>query len=570
MSDSMKHGGPDDSGLYNLNQYGLYFGHRRLSLIDLSEQGHQPMIDAEGQVVIIFNGEVYNFIEIRNVLISKGYVFKSTSDTEVVLYAYKEWGSSCFDYFNGMFALALYDKRINSVIIARDHAGIKPLYYSLENNSLIFASEVRAFKRLNPDWPENPDWKKYFLVFGSIPEPHTTLKGVQSLPKGSYAIFNVDSFSWQVIAYNVFKDDYSIKDKKNAIELIHSSITSAVKRTLISDAPIGLFLSGGIDSSLLTLLSKPLLNDHLHTLSIVFESEKFSEQRYQDIIISKTGAQHKSFIVTKDEYLRAIPDILMAMDQPSNDGINSYFISKYAHAYGLTAVLSGLGADELFGGYQSFQRRGIVQNLGMLPKELLGFARFFKKDKLKKLTFLKRKDSLGSYLFSRGFFIPAETAKLLECTEEEIWQLLDGFIPDYVEKYLPLEQISFSETNFYMQNQLLRDTDYMSMWHSLEVRVPFLDKDVMKAVYSIHPSVRYSSSQIKHLLIKAFKDILPEEIWNRPKQGFVFPFESWMKDVQIDLPSSSSRLHLEKLKKQLLSGSLHWSRYWVYLLSQIK
>src|SRR5258706_3849904 len=253
MRDAMWHGGPDDAGIYLDDQFPLAFGFRRLSFLDLSEHGHQPMTDAQRQVVLIFNGEIYNYQEIKKELTE--YEFQSTSDTEVIIYAYLKWGLSCFSRFNGMFAIALFDKRVNKLFLARDHAGIKPLYYCLDKGMLHFASEVRAFKSLYPGWPENKDWKKYFLMFGHLPEPVTTLKDVIPLAKGT--VLEIEIPSLKSKAHTFFQENYNytITSKEEAVEKIRTTLTAAVQRHLISDAPIGLFLSGGIDSSLLPILA---------------------------------------------------------------------------------------------------------------------------------------------------------------------------------------------------------------------------------------------------------------------------------------------------------------------------
>lgn len=568
MRDAMKRGGPDDSGIYLDRELSLAFGHRRLSLLDLSPLGHQPMIDGGSKVVLIFNGEIYNFRQLRHELEKKNYKFQSSSDTEVIIKSYLEWGKDCFRRFNGMFALALLDKRTNTLLLARDHAGIKPLYYSLQKNQLYFASEVRALKTIRPDWPENKDWKKYFLMFGHLPEPVTTLQNVVPLPKGTLLEIQLPTLEARSFKFFTLYYNYTIDDKKEAVERVRETLTSAVERHLISDAPIGLFLSGGLDSSLLTLIAKRFIPDNLHTLSIVFEDEKYSEKYYQDVIIKKTGARHRSYLVTEHDFRECLPDILQAMDQPSSDGINSYFISKYAKAYGLKAALSGLGSDELFGGYQSFNRATRISPLKWLPAFMFHAAGIFRDDRIKKISFLGLEGALGEYLFNRGFFIPSQVAALLDCSEREVNDVLQeikSHVPLFTERLIAKEKTSYLETNLYMQNQLLKDTDYMSMWHSLEVRVPFLDKELMELVYNINPDVRYDTRQFKSLLIGAFGGILPEEIWKRPKQGFTFPFGEWMKKVD---PANGPIRKAVRLKKALARGDVHWSRYWSYVLSQ--
>jgi asparagine synthase (glutamine-hydrolysing) len=568
MRDAQQHGGPDDFGLYLDDEFPLAFGFRRLSLLDLSTRGHQPMMDESKKIVLVFNGEIYNFREIRKELEQKSYVFESASDTEVIIKAYLEWGRECFKKFNGMFALALLDKRYNKLILARDHAGIKPLYYSLQKNQLYFASEVRAFKKVKPEWPENNHWKKYFLLFGHLPEPITTLEHVIPLQKGT--LLEIELPSLKATSHNFFTlyFNYTIHSQDEAISEVHNVLTRALERHLVSDAPIGLFLSGGLDSSLLTVLSSKVIPENLHTLSIVFENEKYSEKYYQDVIIQKTNARHRSYLVTTNDFKDCLPDIMEAMDQPSSDGINAYFICKYAKEYGLKAAISGLGADELFGGYSSFNREKTVSVLQKIPGFMFQIAGIFPDDRRKRISFLRLKNGMGQYLFNRGFFTPVEVAELLDCSKDEVDKVLwsvQNLLPAFVEKLEPLERVSYLEKNFYMQNQLLKDTDYMSMWHGIEVRVPFLDRELMELTYSIHPDIRYSATQSKYLLIEAFDKDVPEEIWKRTKRGFEFPFEQWMRQVKPDGLTQNAASLLEGLH----SGTIHWSRYWSFLLSQL-
>jgi asparagine synthase (glutamine-hydrolysing) len=569
MRDSQQHGGPDDSGIYLDDELPLAFGFRRLSLQDLSIAGHQPMIDDTGKIVLMFNGEIYNFKELRRELEAFGLRFKSTSDTEVILNAYIHWGLECFRRFNGMFAIVLLDKRSNKLVMARDHIGIKPLYYYIDRDRLYFASEIRALKNFRGSWPENENWRKYFLLFGHLPEPVTTLQYIRPLPKATLLEIQLPSLDARQVKYSTFYFNYPTNNKNDAIEKTRALLTDATKRHLISDAPIGLFLSGGLDSSLLTVLAKKFTGENLHTLSIVFENEKFSERHFQEIIIKATSAHHESYMVTEKDFLDNLPDILLAMDQPSSDGINSYFISKYARKYGLKAALSGIGADEIFGGYQSFNRASAIDSTAWIPKSVFKAAGLFPDDRRKKFKFLALKSVIGEYLFNRGFFAPSTVATLLGCTEREVNVLLDEFneqVPEFTKKLYAEERASYMECNFYMHNQLLKDMDYMSMWHGLEVRVPFLDRELMEMAYQVHPMVRYDPAQAKHLLIEAFGKELPREIWDRPKQGFSFPLDQWMRKVKAKgAPANAKMMH-----DGLLSGNIHWSRYWSYVITQEK
>jgi asparagine synthase (glutamine-hydrolysing) len=564
MRDTMKHGGPDDFGCYTDADAGVSVSHRRLSIIDLSMGGHQPMLGNNGDVVIAYNGEVYNYKELKAALQQEGQVFHTDSDTEVILTAYEHWGVACFSKLKGMFAIALYDKRKQILILARDPNGIKPLYYCSRNGKLFFASEIKAFYALPETWQESETWKAYILMYGYLPEPHTTLQGVYVLQKGSYMTIDIATQNSTTTVYATDSYSSSIHTEKEAIEVVRQCLNKAVDRHLIADAPIGLFLSGGIDSSLLALIAKETGRDDLHTLSIVFDDANFSEERYQQIIAHQTQSNHKSYTLSKEVFFDALPDIFRAMDQPTTDGINTYFICKYAKQYGLKAVLSGLGADELFGGYASFFRQKMVKRIKRLPAAMLGASNYHPQDKYRKLSFLSNKTPVGEYLFHRGFFSIRETAAILNANAKEIEQIAGNVnLPDAISGLPYGNRVSYMEKNMYMQSQLLRDTDMMSMWHSIEVRVPFLDVDLVNLANSIAPEVKYHKTQPKHLLVKAYNDVLPREIWDRKKQGFVFPFRKWMQGNE----ETSFRYADKKITTAYQAGKINWSRYWAYLMA---
>ncbi|MBW4890079.1 asparagine synthase (glutamine-hydrolyzing) [Mucilaginibacter sp. HMF5004] len=563
MRDSMRRGGPDDAGIYINPSLNLAFGHRRLSLLDLSPAGHQPMFDAKGRIAIVFNGEVYNFQEIKDELIANGYTFTNTTDTEVIIYSYLHWGVECFKRFNGMFSIALLDLKTSDLFLVRDFAGIKPLYYFKDNEKLIFASEIRAFKALDPAWPENEEWKIAFLAYGHIPEPLTTLANVHPLEKGSVLKIHLPTMKEEKINFADFtyKEDYT--DLDFCINEVKRILPEAVNRQMVSDAPIGLFLSGGIDSSLLTLLAAKQPKETLHTLSIVFEDQKYSEEKYQQIIAEKAGIKHQSFLVTENEFRASFSDIMEAMDQPSIDGINSYFISKYAREYGLTAVLSGLGADELFGGYDSNRRSSHITLLKKVPSFVWAISNILGNSPKTKLAYLADDSLTSDYLFYRGLYTPRQISKILGCDEETVHRTLKKVTVAPCNSPDTRQQAAHLETHLFMQNQLLKDTDYMSMWHGLEVRVPFLDKELINLASRISPQIKYDPKKLKkYLLIEAFKDILPQEIYNRQKQGFTFPFAKWMENI---VPKERSVGFQEKYQA-FKTGKLHWSRYWASIL----
>ena len=564
MRDAMHRGGPDGKGVFIDKEHPLAFGHRRLALLDLSEAGHQPMTSTAGSLQIIFNGEIYNFLEIKALLEKEGFVFYTHSDTEVILNAYLFWGEACFEQFNGMFALAIWDKSKQEIVLARDHAGIKPLYYYITHQKLIFASEIRAFKALDPDWEEDKEWRIPFFAYGHLPEPFTTLQDVKPFPKGCYSVIQIPSLSITVTPFYAYTYQNTISNKAQAVRLLEEKIEQAVERHLVSDAPIGVFLSGGIDSSILTIIASKQINKRLKTLSIVFEEQDFSEEIYQKMIVDQTNVDHYSFVVTNDMFHQEFKEIMEAMDQPSIDGINSYFICKFARAYGLTAVLSGLGADELLGGYDSSRRSQLLKRLALMPSFVLSAISNLPHEKIKRVAYLKDNSLQNKYLFYRGIYNPVQIAHLLDISESEVNRVLSKVTVPVANTTNEAQLAAHVEQHLYMQNQLLKDTDFMSMWHGIEVRVPFLDKEVINLCNSIEPHLKFNfSEKPKYLLIEAFKNVLPNAIWNRKKQGFTFPFAKWINHIA---PLSRGRAFEQKYY-QLNHSIIHWSKYWTYILA---
>ena len=569
MRDAMQHGGPDDAGTYLDAELPLALGHRRLSIIDLSAAGHQPMADRQHGLQIIFNGEIYNYRALRQELQAAGHSFQSQSDTEVLLKAYAEWGADSFQRLNGMFAFALFDQPKQELLLVRDHAGIKPLYYHQSGDRLVFASEIRAFLAYDPSWPEQADWRTYLLTFGHLPEPVTTLRGVQPLPAGHYYRYDLRQQRGYLSAYD--REDYTatIHHRTEAVAAVRQTLQESVQRQLVADVPVGLFLSGGLDSSVLTLAARAELGDRLQTTSIVFDEAGYSEQVYQDMVIEASGARHQAHTLTAGEFDGHFEDVLRAMDQPTNDGINSYFVCKYARQSGLTVALSGLGADELLGGYPSFQRARYLPYLRSARPYVLRKMQQLAADRWRKLAFLSLPGPVGEYLFYRGMHLPAATARLTGQSEAAVWQTLEDFAAASADP--PLHggnRVSWIEQHFYMRNQLLKDTDAMSMWHSLEVRVPYLDREFLRCVRSIAPGLKFHGEHPKELLIQAYKKELPRAVWDRPKKGFTFPFAEWFRH--------SARLQeapaaFTPLRDQFLQKRLSWARLWVaYLALQPK
>jgi asparagine synthase (glutamine-hydrolysing) len=558
MCTIMKHGGPDDEGIYDNRENNLVLGHRRLSLIDLSDNGHQPMSYSSGRFAISFNGEIYNYPEIKKELLAKGFVFSTESDTEVIMAAFAAWGTKSFDKLNGMFAFALWDKQQAQLFLVRDPSGIKPLYYAVTGEGLAFSSEIKGFKAIPYLQEENEWWRVYMMAYGFLPEPVTTLKHVQPVPKGCYLSYDAKTSVCQTKIFHIYRFTEELCNREEVISRIKATLQQSVKRNLVSDAPIGVFLSGGIDSGIIALLANESAGRELNTLSIYFDNDEFSEKKYQDILLEKMGCRHNQFLLNEAEFHENLPDVLDAMDLPGSDGINTWFISKYARQNGLKAVLSGIGADELYGGYPSFDRVQKMLFLEKLPVQLLQTGKYTGLRKLRRIGYLSLGGTVGKYLFLRGQFIPSEIAAYLDMEESSVWKLLQE-TPAYGDPgaLSPGNQVSWLETNIYMQNQLLRDADTMSMAHGVEIRVPFLDKEFKTLSMKISSAIKYSGPKQKQLLIDSFKDILPEPVWNRPKMGFTFPFREWfsrnelVKDMGIE----------ENYYQKFISGNMHWSQF---------
>lgn len=570
MCKILAHGGPDDEGIYSSEKHNLVLGNRRLALLDLSNAGHQPMEYANGRFHITYNGELYNFPELKVELIKQGYTFKSNSDTEVILASFAAWGTKSFEKFNGMFAFALLDDQRNNLYLVRDPAGIKPLYYSVKNQQLAFSSEVKAFNNFPELQEQHPYWQVYMMAYGHLPEPITTLQSVEPLPKGNYLKYNLNDGSIAVSSYSEYNYSEIIADREEAKQLVKSCLAKAVKRHLLSDAAIGVFLSGGLDSSLTALLANNNVVEHLNTLSLYFSESEFSEKKYQDIVLQKLHCDHHQHLLKEQEFHDSFPSIISDMDLPSTDGINTWFISKYAKQTGLKAVLSGVGGDELYGGYPSFNRITAVNNLEKIPNVLLRNSVSAGAKKLRRLCYLSLGGAKGKYLFLRGHFIPKEISEQLEIDEKEVWNILkEQPVLNDISNLSLKNQASWLEMNMYMQNQLLRDSDVMSMAHGVEIRVPFLDKEFINLALQIKTSTKYYGEFGKQLLIDSFKDILPEQIYNRPKMGFAFPFKEWLKkDELVKNSMLSANKTTSSNYNKFLQGNMHWSQLMSILLLQ--
>jgi asparagine synthase (glutamine-hydrolysing) len=564
MNEIQRFRGPDDEGLEN---FGLaVLGHRRLSFLDLSSAGHQPMGDASGRFQIVFNGEIYNFQELRKGLQGLGVGFKTQSDTEVILELYVRDGSKMLSKLRGMFALAIWDTKENMLFLARDRYGIKPLYYSLVSaGDLVFASTVKAIKGSGlVSTTSDIGAKIGFVVFGSIPAPYTTYKEISSLPAGSFAeyvdgILKVEKY-YDALEFFINKKEVP---RVEAVEKIKNLLVEATKLHLISDAPLGVFLSGGLDSSALSALAVKVRGvEPIDTLGIDFEEKDFSEKEVRKLVVEKIKTRHREIMVREKDLVCELPNIMMTMDQPTIDGVNSYFVSAAAKLAGLKAVLSGLGSDEIFMGYHYFQ---IANKIRLIQKLVPNFIwkLWPRRGKWGRLQWLKNKNPFFAYVSARSIFSPIEAAELVGVPESEVWSMISSLSdssPRVMGQLVGPDLFSYLDLSFYMHNQLLRDTDFMSMKHSVEVRVPFLDHKLVEYVSSLPISLKLGGNKPKSLLIEAVEGLLPKEVWERKKMGFTFPFAEWLKNKDY-FPGRA-----ERARQEFLAGG-HWSRYWMEIVN---
>ncbi len=543
MNRELAHRGPNAEGSFHKGP--IHLGHRRLSIIDLSASANQPMTDPSGRYTLIFNGEIYNYKQLRQSL--SDYNFISDGDTEVLLVGLIRHGIKFLKDCNGMFAIALWDNHTEELLLARDRLGIKPLYYARTNENLVFSSEIRAILKsglISGELNENVvgDYLRYQTVHGA----NTILKGVFMLPPGGLMRFSdseiqISSF-WNLVSD--MESEVSSLSYDDTKLLVRDRLEKAVERRLISDVPMGAFLSGGIDSSAIVALASKHV-DRLKTFTVTFEEKEFSEARYAKLIAEKYHTDHTEVKLSPETLLDDLPAAIKAMDHPTGDGINTYIVSKMAKNNGITVVLSGLGGDELFAGYPIFKQFYALGSKGWLmsfPKfsralggSMLKLARpGVASSKIKQIITEDYLDLENVYQYSRELNSRKDIEKLSRKglhAQNAVYNLVKEGVgfgnPGY---NLPkLSRVSYAELVSYIQPVLLRDSDQMSMAHALEMRVPFLDHELVGAVMAIPDKYKYPTSP-KKLLVESMGDLLPAEIVNRPKMGFSFPWDSWMRN----------------------------------------
>ena len=594
MTDSLKHRGPDDKGFYFNNNIGL--GHRRLSIIDLAT-GHQPISNEDETIWLIFNGEIYNFFELRKDLEKKGHKFKTQTDTEVMVHLYEEKGEDFLKELNGMFAIALWDEKNEKLILARDRMGQKPLYYSLINNTLIFGSEIKSLFE-HPLVKKEIDFDSLnkYLIHTYVPTPQTIIKGVNKLEPGHFLVYQNNKLrnsSYWEIQFN------QLKDQGNYLAQFEDLLEKSVKRRLVSDVPLGVFLSGGIDSSAIVYYAQKNSSQKIKTFSIGFTDKSFDESNYANQVARFLKTEHYHQNCSPADLLGLIDDIAEINDEPLADAsiIPTYLLSKFTRQK-VTVALAGDGGDELLAGYPTFQAMKFAKIYRYLPRTVRNI--FQKTANLLPVSFdnfsldFNIKKILSGYDYSPeiqnqiwlGDINLQQSQKLFSSTIanqinfNKSFSELDQFIEDINDQSLE-NRIIYLYLKQYLSDCILTKTDRASMFASLEVRAPFMDYRLVEFINSLPYDLKLKGLKSKYVLKKLMKGKLPDNIINRSKKGFGIPVAKWitheLKDFTFDLLSESSikkqgifdYSEIKKLLDEHLSKKVnHRIKLWTLLMFQ--
>lgn len=593
IAEVMRHRGPDDHGVWvSTDGTPVTLVNTRLAIIDLSPLGHMPMTTMRGDVWIAYNGEVFNFAETKTELIKRGHEFRSNSDTEVIANAYEEWGDECVHHFRGMFAFLIWDVKRQRLFAARDRLGIKPIYWAHTPQGLVLGSELKAIIASGFIKPSlNLQSLFHYLSFYSVPSPLTMLNDVHALPPGH-------CLSWQQgqVTVSPYWDVPTAKPSRaDEIEIkteLRRLLEESIRLRMIADVPVGAFLSGGVDSSAVVGLMTQISGERLKTFSIGFENEGrgIDERSYAQVVAKRYNTDHTEVIVGGEKVADEIDQIIAAMDQPSGDGLNTYLVSQ-ATAKHVKVALSGLGGDELFAGYPQFKLLAQAARYDPLWKTIPNPMRAVMATGANTVSTLTRKpaiggavafaddDFLGRYGRTRILFNEKMKAMLLtENVKDKLDHnlnsraMLERFMRDAETEVI--DRVTRLELKNYMAHTLLRDTDAMSMAHSLEVRVPLIDHKLVEFVTTIPADLKLKNGQPKYLLTESLADVLPPEVIARKKQGFEMPVAAWMrgalKPILDDVFSSRSLTqralfdapHAQQLYQDFLQGEGAYMRVW--------
>ncbi len=624
MNAALRHRGPDEDGFLvdDPRAPGLALGMRRLSIIDLPG-GHQPAWNEAKDVAVVFNGEIYNYRELRDRLISLGHTFSTQSDTEVLVHSWEEWGEDCLPELRGMFAFALLDfrKRYATsplLFLARDPLGIKPLYYTQTADGFVFASEVRALlsrgdaaaaKQISPDALTS------YLLFGGVSEPVTLVEGVFSLPPGHRMLLYVPERRrtprarpwWDLMRSPAARDPRKPRIFETAAARVRPLLEDAVRAHLIADVPVGLFLSSGMDSGAIAAIAGKL-KPNIWSFTLSFPGTAYDEAPLASAVAKACGTQHREVALDGDGMLARLDEAIASLDQPTMDGINTYFVSWAAREVGLKVALSGLGGDELFAGYRTFENVPRLERLirtawfapAPLRRALAPVLRAMIGNRAssdgarKVIDAWIAPDALPHpYFFTRTLFPVAELSRLIEprfrpstvnadgVTLEPTWVGRLERLADVARKLEPIAAISWLEMRSYMVNTLLRDTDSVSMAQSLEVRVPLLDTPLVEFVSSLPDAARLRPGVQKALLAEAVGDVLPKQVFEQRKRTFTLPWKEWLRGplrarIERSLadlsPALAPHMHANGVKsvwQDFIAGKTSWSRPWsLYVLNE--
>ncbi len=529
MSKRIEHRGPDGEGYFFDGDVAL--AHRRLSIIDLST-GNQPMFNEDDTIVTVYNGEIYNYVELRDELVASGHKFKTKSDTEVLLHGFEEWHTDLPKHLRGMFAFAIYDKNTKELFLARDNFGIKPLYYTMMNDTFMFASEVKAFLD-TPDFKKelNEDILGAYLEFSFVPTNETFFKGVYRLDAGSSLLYK----DGEITIDKYFKLDFKDKDETfdEAVESISEVMKDSVNRHLLSDVEVGSFLSSGIDSSYIVSLAKP---DRTYTVG--YDIDKYDEISYAKDLTEKLGIKNTSKVIKMDEYMEEFPKIMYYLDEPTSDpaAISLYFVAKLARQ-DVKVVLSGEGADEFFGGYNYYREEVDLKFYNKIPyfiRHIIGrIASLFPEGY--GFNFLVRRGEKleNSYIGVNRNFSLKMARKVL--SKEYKLRGIDVTKNTYEEfkGYSNIHKMQAIDINYWLMKDILLKADRMTMASSLEGRVPFIDKEVFKVASGLPIDYKVTKENTKVALREAAKEVIPTDAYKKKKLGFPVPIREWMKTPEV-------------------------------------
>lgn len=592
MNNTMYHRGPNDAGVWEdiTENQAVGLAQRRLAILDLSELGHQPMLSPDGNVAVTYNGEIYNYRELRAELKEKGYQFKSECDTEVLIAAYQEWGCDCFKRLNGMFAAAIYDKAEDRIILVRDRLGKKPLYYYHENEDFVFASELKPIMKF-PRFSKriNKEMIGKFLCNKYIEAPFSIFENTYKLIPGTYIIYQNNAvkteYYWDILKQKELGDKNQFPDEEQALKEMDELLQDATARRLIADVPVGTFLSGGIDSALITAMTQKVSDAQVQSFSIGFHEKERNEAEFAAAIASHIGTKHKELYIGEKEILEMIEDLPKYYDEPFSDSseLPTMLVSKMA-SQDITVALTGDGGDELFCGYKMYDWAYIAQKvdwMGSLASHIPGMNMLAESLPPEIRALLRNRDEdFKTQLFIDVMVEEADKLLGMPCRHIKFDYEKKLKFADWQERRMLLDMMT------YLPDEVLAKTDRASMKYSLEVRCPLLDYRFVEQSFRIPQSLKYHNRNKKYILKQLTYKYVPQALLDRPKMGFGVPLRKWLRTVLKDeihryadqeilkkqdifVPEAVERLIWKQQKSdKIMYSSMLWSFYMFQLWYQ--